>query len=362
MKIAIVFNKPQSTSSQRAWLQRSGVRDHKATALREAAEFGVIGEVKLVRESLASTSHEVLVFGADDAAILCAYLAQTQPDLIFNCCEAFIGKAALEMSIAGLFELLCIPYTGSPAVTLGVLLNKPLTKSILRGQGIKTPDFAVFRRGQELCKPSLGFPLIVKPAAEDASIGIDDHAVVHDEESLWQRIRFVWNNFEQAALVEEFIQGREFSVSLLASSHDELAPLAITEISFDQMPEGRPQILGYEAKWDPSAPFTQSMATQCPATVDGSMASRLGHLAVEVAETVGMRDYGRVDFRLRNCDQALFVLEANPNPDLSSECAFMQAARSSGRTDERTICEILERGLARCGRRADTTLTQYGVA
>jgi D-alanine-D-alanine ligase len=167
--------------------------------------------------------------------------------------------------------------------------------------------------------------------------------------ALTERVKFLWREFRQAALVEEFIAGREFCVSLLAASAREFTTLPIVEISFDGLPEGRPRIFGYDAKWDPTAPFNLAMATRCPAEIDEKTADEVRGLALQVARTVGLRDYGRVDFRLRESDHALFVLEVNPNPDLSDECAFMRAARATGRTTEGTICEIVERAIERCG-------------
>ena len=166
--------------------------------------------------------------------------------------------------------------------------------------------------------------------------------------ALAERVKFLWREFRQPALVEEFIAGREFCVSVLAASPADFVTLPIVEISFDRLPPGRPQILGYDAKWDPAATFNQTIATRCPATIADKTADEIQGLALHVARTLGLRDYGRVDFRLRESDQALFVLEVNPNPDLSDECAFMRAARASGRTTDGTICEIVERAIERC--------------
>ena len=348
MRIAIIYNQPEHSFSKGDWLSRSGALAPLQAGLHEVAEFGILGEVDLIEASLVRGGHDISTFAAADAADLCGFLSRTRPDLVFNCCEAFAGRAALEMNVAALFELFGLAYTGSPALTLGLLLNKPLTKTVLKGSGIQTPAFAAFHPGEEpiACR-DLKFPLMVKPAAEDASIGIDDGAVVHDGRAMADRVRFIWREFGQAALVEEFISGREFNVSLLADPLGGFIPLAIGEVCYDDLPAGRPQILGYDAKWDAAAPFTQSMASRCPADIDEPIAEQIRRAALDVAGAVGLADYGRIDLRMRDSDSELFVLEANPNPDLSDECAFLRATRASGRTNHQTICEIAERAMDR---------------
>jgi len=332
------------------WLRRSIEKVGTAKkGFPDAVELEILRELDMIRTSLGKAGHDPVIFAADDAAHLCDYLSTHRPDLVFNLCEAFAGSAALEMNVAALYELLGIAYTGCPALTLGLSLNKPLAKALLMANGIRTPDSVAFSQGDDLeAALQLTFPLIAKPAAEDASIGNDDGSVVNDMGALAERVKFLWREFRQPALVEEFIAGREFCVSVLAVSPTDFITLPIVEISFDRLPAGRPQIFGYEAKWDPTAPFNNSVATRCPATIEEKTADELQTVALAVARTVGLRDYGRVDFRLRESDNTLFVLEVNPNPDLSDECAFMRAARVSGRTTEGTICEIVERAIERC--------------
>jgi D-alanine-D-alanine ligase len=363
MRIAIVRNQLEQTLATEDWFTRSsGNGNGEHTVLHKTAELDVIGEVEFIRRSLAKAGHEPVIFSAADGTQLSKFLVKHRPELVFNCCEGFVGKAALEMNVAALYELLHVPYTGSPPMTLGLMLNKPLAKAVLDARGIKTPAYVVVDRGKDLVAANrLTFPLIVKPAAEDASIGIDDGAVVHDAAALAERVRFVWREFSQPALVEEFISGREFSASVLAVAPSEFSVLAIGEIAYDRLEPGRPQILGYDAKWDPAAPFTQAMAARCPAALDKKTAERIRRLVLDVAKMVGLRDYGRVDLRLRESDQTLFVLEVNPNPDLNNECVFMQAARASGRTNESTICEIAARAIERYQERANIVELPGGV-
>ena len=340
MRIAIIHD----------WLRRSSENGRTGTAgFHDPLEFDLLAELDLIRTTLAKAGHEAVVFAAEDPKRLCDFLATHHPHLIFNLCDTLAGSAALEMNVAALFELLGIAYTGCPPLALGISLNKALAKSILTANGIRTPAYAVIDQGQDLyAARDLKFPLIVKPLAEDASVGIDDGAVVNDMGALAKRVKFLRREFRQPALVEEFIAGREFCVSVLAASPTDFVALPIVEISFDRLPPGRPHIFGYEAKWDPTASFNHMVATRCPAKINAKTADEIKSVALAVARTVGLRDYGRVDFRLREDDQALFVLEVNPNPDLSDECAFMRSAQASGRTTEGTICEIVERAIERC--------------
>ena len=330
MRIVVAYNNPD------------------CSPINAAAELGVLGEVELVASSLAQDGHATSTFAVRDVAGLCAHVERERPDLVFNCCESFAGRAGLEMNVAALFELLGVAYTGSPPLALGAALNKHMTKVLLRGRWIRTPAHTLFEPGRPLAlPPELHFPLIVKPVAEDASIGIDAGAVVHDAAALRARARFVWRELGQAALVEEFIDGREFNVSALATAPGEFCVLPIGEIAFDGLPEGCPRILDYESKWNPAAGFRQADAARCPASLDPATAARCGRIALAALEALAVRDYARVELRLRDSDQSVFVIEVNPNPDLSAECEFLRAARASGRTNREVIAEIAARARER---------------
>jgi D-alanine-D-alanine ligase len=147
--------------------------------------------------------------------------------------------------------------------------------------------------------------------------------------------------------VEEFIAGREFNVSVLATSPTEFVALPIGEISFDGLAEGRPRIFGYEAKWDAGSASYKGTVPRCPARIDEGSADRIRRVALAAARAVGLRDYGRIDLRLRHDDQALFVLEVNANPDLNDDAGFLRAARASGRTYKDIIQEVVERTIER---------------
>ena len=348
-QIAVIYNEPKHTLAEDHWLHHSQESVHEnPTAFRDASEFGVLEQMQSIAAALRASGHEVTIFSADDDVFrLVQFLEKERPAAIFNCCESIMGKSSLEMNIAALYELFGIPYTGSPALTLAMALDKGLAKSIFIAHGIRTPRHVVFTEPEyAYVAGSLTFPLIVKPIREDASIGIDVNSIVHTEEALRARVEFVWHEFEQPALAEEYIEGRELNIAVIGAASGAIETLPISEISFDEIPEGSPRIVSYEAKWVEESELYKKTMPRCPAVLEPEIESEARAMALASAQAIGLRDYGRVDLRLRD-DGALFVLEANPNPDISEDAGFMRAARESGRTYESTINEIVSLALAR---------------
>ncbi len=347
MKVAVIYNEPKNTASEDHWLRRSDPEYHAPTAdFIEASEFGVLIEMRSIARALSEQGHDVSIFSADDnPRRLCSFLTDDRPDVIFNCCESILGESKLELNVAAMYELFGIPYTGSGPLALGLSLDKALAKTVFVTNGIPTPRHQLFK-DSEAIDPILRFPLIVKPVHEDASIGIDANAIVQDPEALLRRVRFIQNEFEQPALAEEFIEGRELNVAVLATSEGNFEALPISEITFGNVPNGMPRIVSYEAKWVEDSPMYRATVPECPANISGETASRARAIALRAAVTVGLRDYGRVDMRM-DAGGNLFVLEANPNPDISEDAGFMRAARASGRSFDGTINEILNCAVAR---------------
>ena len=347
-RVAVIYNEPKADPTEEHWIWKSDSESRIAKdGFYDASEYGVLDEVRLIGDFLAARGYAVSLFAVEDPAELSDFLKKEVPDVIFNCCESFRGRASLEMNVAAVYELFGIPYTGTSAISLGLCLDKGLAKAVFRAHGVPTPDFAVVHPGDAESAVNLRFPLIVKPIAEDASIGIDRHCVVHDEAALENRIRFVHGQFRQAALVEEFIDGRELNLALLASSPTDFEALPISEIVFEGLPESYPRILSYESKWLTRSDVYKATMPKCPAEIEPRLAAQIRQVALKAARAVGLRDYGRVDFRLRNGDDAIFVLEVNPNPDITFDSGFIRAAEATGRTHGDAVCTILERALER---------------
>lgn len=348
MRLAIIYNEPKHTEAAEHWLSRSQENMNLGADFRDASEFGILEEMEAIAHAIESGGHEVSIFSVDDDIHrLIHLLDHNPPDAIFNLCEAVLGKAELEMPIAGVYELFGIPYTGAPALTLGIALDKAIAKSIFVANGVTTPKHITVYKGDNMPPHDLHFPLIVKPIAEDASIGIDNNSIVYDEPALGERVAFVHNEFKEGALVEEYIEGREINVAVLGTKSGGFEALPVSEILFDTMPEGNPHIVSYEAKWVEESPLYKTTVPKCPADLDPAIADRAQQLALRAADLLGLRDYGRVDMRLRESDNALFVLEANPNPDISRDAGFIRSAIASGRTYEETLLHIAESALKR---------------
>lgn len=267
-------------------------------------------------------------------------------DLAFNLCDdGFRNNALLEAHIPAMLDILEVPYTGSNFSTLDTCLNKARTKEILTFHDILTPDFQVFYRSDEMLNGNLSFPLIVKPLHEDASIGLRRESVVDTHAGLKERIATVINNYNQPALVERFIKGREIYVGILGAK-EKLSVLPISEIIFDDKLKPTAKICSYEAKWLPESQQYQSTPVECPARLDKVLEKKVIEIAKKAYSLLGCRDYGRVDFRIDKNNQP-YVLEVNPNPDISEDAGLAKMAGACGMNYDQLIEKILTFALER---------------
>ncbi|MBI5236530.1 MAG: D-alanine--D-alanine ligase [Deltaproteobacteria bacterium] len=266
-------------------------------------------------------------------------LAVPQGALVFNLCEAAFGKSALEMHVAALLELYGARFTGSGPLTLGLALNKGLTKDVLASRDILTPEYCVVDAPPSKLKRGLKFPLIVKPLHEDASLGIDSGAVVGTMKELKKRVEFVMSAFRQPAIVEEYVDGREFNIAILGNGKEAYA-LPPSEIEFVDFPLNAPKICCYEAKWIQESPLYKKTKPVCPAHVPDSLRDELQVVAIKAYHAMGCRDYARVDMRLGE-DGNIKVLEVNPNPDISTDAGFARAGGAAGFDYPRLVSEIV---------------------
>ncbi|MBN3038115.1 MAG: ATP-grasp domain-containing protein [Candidatus Omnitrophica bacterium] len=273
-----------------------------------------------------------------------AYLRHAHFDLVFNLCDdGFRNDPLLEAHIPAMLDILQIPYSGAGFLSLATCVNKARTKEILAFNKIVTPESQIFENSGQSLKPDMHFPLIVKPIHEDASIGMKKESVVSDLARLKHRIEVINREYNQAALVEKFIQGREIYVGILGNAQN-LTVLPLSEIIFDDELEQTAKICTYEAKWIENSEQSKSTPVQCPARIEQSLEQELVRIAKRAYTLLQCSDYGRVDFRIDHDNQP-YVLEVNPNPDISEDAGLARMVRACGMTYDDLINRIVTSAL-----------------
>ncbi|MFA6469491.1 MAG: ATP-grasp domain-containing protein [Bacteroidota bacterium] len=349
--IAIIYNEPTiETENGRAFAFTTGVNhEHsgvwvsaaKADGKIDLSEVGVIEEKEDIQSALRALGYETSIFNmSDDLDRFLAYLKAMQPDVIFNMVESLGDNAIHEMHVAGIYELLGISYTGSGPWTLGTCLNKARTKEILQHNGIPTARFLLIESADQLSPDNLqlSFPIIVKPSAEDASVGIDNNSIVRTFEELKQRTAFIINQFQEAALIEEYIEGRELNVAIIGNTPPQVLP--ISEIDFSGLPTNYPKIVTYDAKWMDGTKEFEGTKGICPSPLPDNVEQEVKSIALRAYKLMGCRDYARVDIRLSKTMKP-YVLEVNPNPDLSDDAGYFRSAKTYGLTYADAIGKIV---------------------
>lgn len=254
---------------------------------------------------------------------------------VFNYCDGFAGSNMAATKVVRLLESLGFKHTGSTAETVALCIDKSRAKRRLIAHGIATPRYQTFAQPVGFYRYT--FPAIVKPIADDASIGIDADSVVTTHEELMRRVEYVIRRHRQAALVEEYITGREFSVSVWGN--DTLWALPITEIHYSAALDPLRRILTYDSKWNPASSDYRHTPTRCPARLQPEERRRIAEVAVQTYRAMGLRDYGRVDIRYQN--GIPYVIDINEVPDLSPDSGFPNAARVAGYTYAEMAEQIL---------------------
>jgi len=301
-------------------------------------------DVQEVYEALKKVGHNPVFLRLDGSAESLIELAQSETDLIFNLVESFRGDDTHDSRVAGYLELLHRKLTGAGAHGLYLAQDKALAKKIFAFHGIHTPYFATVYRGRTEHSHDIQFPVIVKPAREDGSIGIHFGAVCGSIKELMERIDYIHAEFDSPALIEEYIEGRELYVAVLGNEKPEALP--IVELDLSKLPEGTPKIAGSEVKWEEDTEAYKKTKAFLPDDLDEGLAARIQDVAVQAYQALQLRDYGRIDFRLA-ADETLHVLEVNPNPYLLPSAEFSMAAKKSGRSYSDLIGEIADKAMAR---------------
>jgi D-alanine-D-alanine ligase len=296
-----------------------------------------------VTDALRKNGHDAFLYELSGEKALLD-LAKNDADLVFNLVEAYEGDDGKEAHVAAFLDLLGLRYTGAGPQALFVAQDKALAKKLFTFHGIRTPNFASSYRGKIDHMDDLGFPLIVKPGAEDGSVGIDVGSVVHSVRELMERIELIQERFDSPALIEEFIDGREIYVGVLGNGAPEALPPV--ELDLSKLPKGMPRIAGKEVKWGKGTEAYDVTRSAVARDLSDELRSRIQTTALAAYEALGLRDYGRIDLRV-TANEEIYVIEANPNPWLAPEAELAIAAAASNRDYPRLIGDIADRALAR---------------
>lgn len=314
-------------------------------------EFDSMSVIKEIESALGSLGHKALLVEADENAFIKLKELKSKIDIVFNIAEGLWGEAR-ETQIPMICEILKIPYTHSGPTTHAISLDKSFTKLILKGSSdINVPDSHVVKSKDYLIPKTLKYPLIIKPNSEGSSKGVLDKNVVRMERDLKKRIEITSENFTKEVLVEEYIEGREFTVAIIGNENPRVLP--IVEQKFDFLPKGMNKIASFELKWQ----YEDSLkdlhdAYDCPAKINTKLKEKIENTSKEIYKLLDVRDCARVDYRLDN-NNKLFFLEINTlpgiNPSTNEISYFPLAARTVGISYKDLIGKILTLACVRYG-------------
>ena len=305
----------------------------------------VTEEYTAIADALKEEGYEVdLINIKENIQVLIDLLKKDPPDVVFNLIEFYRDDPALEHLIAGLFALYGVRFTGSGPFTLALCQRKGMTKQLLLANNVPTPRYKLLSEPKIPRRHGLHYPLIVKPSREDASSGVEKGSVVYNLEQFIERVKKTFEEYNAPILVEEFIEGRELHVSILGNDPSEVLP--IIEIDFSELPSDHPSIISFDAKWNPLVESFHRVHSVCPAKLTKRLEKKVKTAALAAYKITGCKDYARLDLRIRE-DNKVFVLEVNPNPDLTSGVSFMESAEQIGLSFGETLSKIVECALSR---------------
>lgn len=287
------------------------------SALGKTPEVQLLDAIEAVETALMDWATEVVRVPVSNDGRWVERVRRGKFDLVFNLCEGIDGEAVHEARVISLLELLGVPFTGSSSWTTALTLRKNVVNGLLDRAGLPVPRWAHLRRGDDIT--SVGFPAICKPAAEDASVGIEQKSVVRSMRALTARVEAMFEGWDEV-LVQRFIDGREVNVGILG---DEILPIA--EIDFADMPKGMWHIVSYRSKWETGSDEDLGAKPNCPADLPEPLANELIQIARTAWNVVGGEGYGRCDFRIDQSGRP-WLLEVNANPDISPGAGLARMA------------------------------------
>lgn len=352
MDVALVYNvKKEDTviaesDDQPSSLTQTTHTQTKVSSSQDAfAEWDTIETIHAVRDAL-SLRHSVSLIEADTQCF--EKFTKNRPDIVFNIAEGRFGVSR-EAQIPAILEMLGIPYTGSDPLTLGICLDKSRTKEILSHYQVPTPKFVVVHSLAELQSLTFPIPAMVKPLFEGSSKGIFNASLVQTDKELIEQIENVLVKYEQPALVEEFLPGREFTVAMMGNGAD-LRVFPIVEIKFDSLPKGVNPIYSFEAKWIWDQTDNPLEIFECPASINNTLKNEIESICKKTYNVLRCRDWSRIDVRLDKNGRAN-IIEINPLPGIlpkiEENSCYPKAARMAGLNYNEMLNAVLDSALKR---------------
>jgi len=266
-----------------------------------------------------------------------------KPHIAFNMLEDFHGHAVFDQNVVSYLELLKVPYTGCNPRGLMLAKDKALTKKILTYHRIRVPRFAVFARGRRIrARRNLKYPVIVKSLVEESSMGISQASIVKDDEQLKKRVEFVHEQIGSDAVAEEYVEGRELYVAILGNRRLQTFP--IWELDLTNLPEGAPRIATAKVKYDLGYQDKYKIDTGAAKDLADDARARITHMCKRVFRTLMLSGYARLDLRV-DAEGLVYVIEANPNPDISHDEDFAESAAAAGLDYDTLIQRVLSLGM-----------------
>jgi len=298
-----------------------------------------------VYKTLTKLGHEVDMLGVGDhLSELRDTIRDFKPHVVFNLLEQFSGIGTYDYYVVAYLEMIRQRYTGCNPRGLMLSRDKVLTKQILNAHRVPTPAFSLFPFGKRYREPRrLRFPLFVKSATEDASLGISQASVVDDGASLRERVEFIHEQVQSDALVEEYIEGRELYVSVIGNAR--LTTYPVWEMDFGTLTKGQEGIATRKVKWDRNYQKKHGIDTGPARDLDPAQAERIARLAKRVYRALHLTGFARMDFRMRE-DGSVYLLEANANPNIAMNEDFADSAKLAGVGYPALVTRIVALGLS----------------
>ncbi len=342
MKVIILFN------TFEGYEEYPGANAEAAAAENGKKKRKKKTDIEAITDALNDLGHEPSTMAIDGRPQTLTTLARSNADLYFNLVESYAGDDAKEMHFAAFLDLVGKKYTGAGPHGSFLAMDKAIAKKLIRYHDLHTPYSVVMNKGRVEHAQDINFPVIVKPAAEDASKGIEAASVVHSLKDLFERIAYVQDEFESPALIEEYIEGREIYAAILGNDNgnDKPEALPLVELDLSKLPDGMPRIAGYEVKFDVTTEAYKKTKSAPARDLDEELVKRIQDTAITAYRVLKLRDYGRLDLRVTE-EGKVYVIEANPNPWLDPAAEFAMAAKEGGRSYRELIGEIVELALRR---------------